>query len=388
MAEVTLAERGATSTESVEEGDLLLPLPGNWSATLRLADPDQPAWLGKAVTLDWMGQPFQGAVDAEAVAEGKSTLFVVGGAGKLLAEVPSKHYQNASGQLILQEACAAAGEQYTGARLPQPAQFSQFPRRRGPLADALDDLARSLGLLWGVLPSGEVWLGQPPWDAAPEFDADHLEDDGVYQTRIYEIRAFGPLPGQTLDGRRLGCCRYTARDKQGTRLQVWFTVDGSSLDGDPVRGGLRDLIRETVPLVWLGKYPGQVRAVRSNGTWDVQLDEKRMPPLVGVRPRVFAPGAKVVPPAGSRVEVSFEQADPRYPVAELFEGGDAQKALIIDGDEVDVGSLTLTVSGGGGSPAALAWSYTNGLGATSAGSSGQPISLKGKAKKSQTKVYL
>jgi hypothetical protein len=75
-------------------------------------------------------------------------------------------------------------------------------------------------------------------------------------------------------------------------------------------------------------------------------------------------------------------------VAELFEGGDAQKALIIDGDEVDVGSLTLTVSGGGGSPAALAWSYTNGLGATSAGSSGQPISLKGKAKKSQTKVYL
>ena len=116
------------------------------------------------------------------------------------------------------------------------------------LADALDDLSRSLGLLWGVLPSGEVWLGQPPWDAAPEFDADHLEEDGVYQTRTYEIRAFGPLPGQTLDGRRLGCCRYTARDKQGTRLQVWFTVDGSSLDGDPVRGGLRDLIRETVPL--------------------------------------------------------------------------------------------------------------------------------------------
>ena len=121
-------------------------------------------------------------------------------------------------------------------------------------------------------------------------------------------------------------------------------MDGSSLDGDPVRGGLRDLIRETVPLVWLGKYPGQVRAVRSNGTWDVQLDEAhasaRRRPAARVRP-----GAKVVPPAGSRVEVSFEQADPRYAVAELFEGGDAQKALIIDGDEVDVGSLTLTVSG-------------------------------------------
>jgi hypothetical protein len=64
MAEVTLAERGATSTASVEEGDLLLPLPGNWSATLRLADPDQPAWLGKTVALDWMGQQFLGAAAA------------------------------------------------------------------------------------------------------------------------------------------------------------------------------------------------------------------------------------------------------------------------------------------------------------------------------------
>ena len=78
MSEVTLAERGATSTSSVEEGDLLLPLPGNWSAVARLADPDQPAWLGKMVTLDWMGQQFQGTVDAEAVAEGKTTLFIVG----------------------------------------------------------------------------------------------------------------------------------------------------------------------------------------------------------------------------------------------------------------------------------------------------------------------
>ena len=336
MSEITLAKRDAISTASVEEADLLLPLPGNWSATARLADPDQPAWLGKMVTLDWMGQQFQGTVDAEAVAEGKTTLFVVGGAGKLLAEVSAKHYQNASGQLILQEACAAASEQYTAARLPQPAQFSQFPRRRGPLADALDDLARAQGLLWGVLPSGEVWLGQPPWDAAQEFDADHIEEDGVYQTRIYELRAFGPLPGQTLDGRRIGCCRYTARGKQGTQLQLWFTADGSTLDGDPLRVGLRDLIRETLPLTWLGKYPGQVRAVRGNGTWDIQLDERRMPPLAGVRPRVFAPGAKVVPDVGARVEVSFEQADPRYPVAELFEGGNANRGVARKDDTVQV----------------------------------------------------
>lgn len=336
MAEVTLALRGAATSNAVEEADLLLPLTGAWSATARLADPDQPTWAGKLVTLDWMGQPFQGAVDAEAVAEGKTTLFIVGGAGKLLAEVPAKHYQNASGQLLLQEACQAAGEQFTAARIPPPAQFSQFPRRRAALADVLDDLARAQALLWGVLPSGEVWLGVPPWDAAPAFDADHIEEDGVYQTAVYELREFGPLPGQTLDGRRIGCCSYTARQKMGTRLQVWFTPDGSTLDGDPLRVGLRALIKETLPLVWLAKYPGTVRAVRGNGTWDVQLDEKRMPPLVGIRPRVFAPGAKIVPPVGSRVEVSFEQGDPRYPVAELFEAGSGDRGVARKDDTVQV----------------------------------------------------
>ena len=211
MAEVTLALRGAATSNAIEEADLLLPLTGAWSATARLADPDQPTWQGRQVMLTWMGQDFQGTVDAEAIAEGKTTLFIVGGAGKLLAEVPAKHYQNASGQLLLQEACQAAGEQFTAARIPQPAQFSQFPRRRAVLADVLDDLARAQALLWGVLPTGKVWLGVPPWDAAPAFDSDHIEEDGVYQTAVYELRAFGPLPGQTLDGRRVGCCSYTAR---------------------------------------------------------------------------------------------------------------------------------------------------------------------------------
>jgi len=388
VGEITLESRTAPGgPQAAETGELLLQLCGGWSSTLRLADPDQRDWKGQAVTLHWLGQDLLGVVESQAVMEGKATVFVVGGAGKLLAEVPAKHYANSTPQLIAQEALQAAGEQLATDRLPATSLF-QFPRRRVAVADVLDDLARACSCLWGVYPDGRVWFGAPAWEPAADFDADELDADSIYQYVDYKIREFGPLPGQTLGGQRIGCARYTLSPERDTELRVWFQAEGLDLDNDALRTGLATFILQTVPVVWLGKYPGAVRAVRSNGTWDVELDEKRMPPLVGIRPRVFAPGAKVVPPAGSRVEVSFEQHDPRFAVAELFEPGDAQHALILDGDEIDAGSLTLTVSGGGGSPAALAWSYTDGLGATSAGSSGQPISIKGKAKKSQTKVYL
>lgn len=389
MAEITLELRTASSNRNaIEEADLLWSVSGAWSGTARLADPDQPDWSGAKVRIMWMGQQLLGTVDAQSIAEGKTTVFVVAGDGKLLAEVPAKHYQNASGTLLLQEACQAAGERFTAARLPSPAQFSQFPRERKPLCAVLDDLARILGCIWGALADGTVWLGEPTWDDAGDFDADHLDEDAIYQTAEFSPRVFGPLPGQTYQGRRIGCARYTTHPEHGPRLRLWFTQDGTQLDDDPLRSGLQRLIRETLPLTWLGKYPGTVRAVRSYKAWDVTLDEKRLPPLVGVRPRVFCPGAKIVPRIGDRVEVSFEHADPRLPVAELAEPGDGQHALVQDGDHVDCGTLTLSVTGGGGSPAVLGGTYHDPFGNTTAVSSGTAIPLKGKALASQTKVYL
>lgn len=336
MGEITLESRTAPGGPQVAEtGELLLQLCGGWSSTLRLADPDQRDWTGAAVTLHWLGQELVGVVESQAVMEGKSTVFVVGGGGKLLAEVPAKHYANSTPHLIAQEAVEAAGEKLATDRLPAATLF-QFPRRRAPLADVLDDLARACGCLWGVYPDGRVWFGAPAWTPAPEFDADELDADSIYQYADYKVREFGPLPGQTLGGRRIGCARYTLSPERDTELRVWFQAEGLDLDNDALRTGLATFIRQTIPLAWLGKYPSTVRAVRSNGTWDVELDEKRLPPLVGVRPRVFAPGAKVVPPAGSRVEVSFEQYDPRYPVADLFEPGDAQRGVARKDDTVQV----------------------------------------------------
>lgn len=384
MADITVEAQAAPGgTQGAESAELLIQLCGAWSATIELADPDQRDWKDVAVRVLWLGQELLGVVESQAVAEGKATVFVVGGAGKLAASAPAKHYQNSTPQLIASDACQAAGEQLATDRLP-PTSLFQFPRRNAPLDEVLDDLARAIGCLWGVYPSGKVWLGAPAWEAAADFDADELDADDIYQYTDFQVRAFGPLPGQTYNGQRIGCARYTLDAKHDTRLRIWFQVGDLDLDNDALRTGLATFIRKTQPLVWLGKYPGGVRAVRSNGTWDVELDEKRLPPLVGVRPRVFAPGAKIVPPNGSRVEVSFEQNDPRYPVAELFEGGAAQHALVIDGDEVDVGTLVLT----GGAMTPIGGTYTDPFGTATTVVPGSPIHLKGKAKSSQTKVYL
>lgn len=330
---ITLEQRtGDLTPRAVEEGDLVLPGAGGGSATLRLSDPEQPVVKGWLVRLRWYGQEILGCVDDISVAEGKTTAFVVLGNGKLSAEVPAKHYQSASAALLLQEACAAAGEQYATDRLPQ-GRLSQFARQRAPLSTVLDDIARAFGCGWGVYLDGRIWLGTPPWSAAPAFDADKLDEDTIYQTSEFVPRGFGPVPGQTWDGRRVFTARYTTHPENGPRLRLWYGEGDPGLEGDALRAGIAQIVRETVPLVWLGKYQGALRAVRSNGTWDVQLDEKRLPPMAGVRPRVFAPGAKIVPPLGSRVDVSFEQADPRYPVAELFEPGSATRGAARFGDE-------------------------------------------------------
>lgn len=386
MQEITLELRSTPiDTNAVEEGDLLMPGSGAWSCVARLADPEQPGWpVGALVRLQWMGQTLLGAVDSLSVCEGKTTVFVVGGDGGLRKTVTPKHYQNASGALIAQEACTAAGERFTAARVPQPAQFSQFPRARAPLADVLDALARVLGASWGVQADGAVWLGRPPWAAAAAFDADELDEDSIYQTAEFAIRAFGPQPGQTYNGRRVGCARYTHHPDRGPRLRLWYVQDGGTLDGDPLRCGLQDLIRQTLPLTWLGKYPGTVRALRQGGTWDVQLDESKLPPIAGARPRVFAPGARIVPPIGARVELSFEQGDPRYPVVELFEPGTGGKPLIVEGDTVNAGTLTLTVV----APGVLSGTYVDGNGTVTPVTSGAPIPIRGRVVASQNRAYL
>lgn len=72
--------------------------------------------------------------------------------------------------------------------------------------------------------------------------------------------------------------------------------------------------------MYWGQYPARIVTQRENGTLDVIPDDQRMPPMTEVPIRYGVPGIAVKVDSG-RVLVSFENGDPRYPVATLWDGG-------------------------------------------------------------------
>ena len=113
---------------------------------------------------------------------------------------------------------------------------------------------------------------------------------------------------------------------------------------------------------------------------DILLDDRRWPSLTNVPYLVPVPGAALKVEAGARVLVSFVGGNSRAPIAQLYESGSATKEIVLTGDQVDCGTLTLTVTGGAMAPAVLAGSYRDPFGTTTTVASGVAIPLKGKPK--------
>lgn len=70
--------------------------------------------------------------------------------------------------------------------------------------------------------------------------------------------------------------------------------------------------------LFLGQYPCRIVTQRDSGTLDVVPDDKRIPAMTEVPIRYGVPGVSVKV-TGGRCLVSFENGDPRYPVATLWE---------------------------------------------------------------------
>jgi hypothetical protein len=237
-----------------------------------------------------------------------------------------------------------------------------------------------------VLPDGSVWLGQDAFaEAVLSQPLQQLDDaDPAYATGIYVPHAFGPLPGQSYQGQKVGCAQYKI-SPDAAFLRLWF-LDGATtdLDGGNLRRGLAQLIKETLRVDWYGTYPGNVVLQRPDGTLDIQLDTTLIPPPTGAPYRVFCPGAKLSIPAGSRVEVRFDNADPTKPVAYLFDPGPATLGVARMGDSVDVGTLVFSAVGMG----VLTGTYTPPGGSPMPFSLGTPILLAGQISSASNKVFL
>lgn len=85
----------------------------------------------------------------------------------------------------------------------------------------------------------------------------------------------------------------------------------------------------------LALYPARVVSQAADGTLDLVPDDPRIPPCTGVPVRLGLPGARATVPAGERVLLGYEGADPAAPYAALWTAG-AVTVLTINSGAVKV----------------------------------------------------
>lgn len=340
MADITLTTQDRAEL-AVSAGDLYLPYRGAWTAHLTLADqPDSPP-AGR-VTLTYHGLSLEGAVLRAGESEGLTTVLVCGGRGGLWKVLEAKYYDHQLAvRLPLQELLSAAGERLSATSSPAVLSTTLpcWPRRKDRAGHLLDTLAESTGALWRVLPDGDVFFGAdaflPPADYLADRDYTLLSEDPTWL--VQEIAPLGEikvLPGHRFGLGQVGRVHY---EDDGERFvaRIWYLGENGTEDG--VVAGLRALIREELgSLPYLACCGGQVVQQRGDGSLDVQMDDRRLPPLTSVPYLVPVPGAKLRVVPGSRCRVSFTGGDPRCPVAELYEPGQAQRPAARKDDPVEV----------------------------------------------------
>jgi hypothetical protein len=335
---------------SVLSGSLVLPLRGNWTATLTAHGKTAPA-EGSPASLIFKREngaldTFTGTVRRAGVAAGSVALSctIVGGAGKLLADLPPRDHAPGVTEipagLVARGICDDAGEMLAdGVEFAADAlTVHRWTRIAMPARDALDLLADVLGWGWRVLDSGKVWAGPETWAAASvtKFLSAVPDDAGdVYATDGAPLR-----PGVTLStpegDRRLVEVVYSV-SPGAARATVRAAVAG---DPPPVRGS-REL--------YAVSYGATVREQADDGSLVVSCDDPRLDVLRGVPLRVGIPGCTVTVPVGARLRVRFENADPRGAYAcALDQDPTAGAAFALVGDGVDCGAIQVTAPAGGG----------------------------------------
>ena len=384
MADITVTTENGDQLAAMS-GDIQRPYRGNWTMELQLStSPDNtPSGL---VSVDFHGASYKGIVYRAGQDQGTWSMLIGGGKGGLYKVPPPKNYDNGmSIRLPVTELLAAVGETLsptsTASVLSQA--IAAWPRTAQEAGALLDELAGFVGAVWRVLPDGSIFFGIDEWKVAADtgVDATLLSTDPVRAEQTFlplTPPSYGP--GVTIAGRRVGRIVFQETGDEFTAW-VFYMDEGGESTQDLVVAGLIQIIREET--AYTKNHPGylgQVIQQRQNGTLDILLDDRRWPSITNVPYLVPVPGAALTVAAGSRVEVTFLGGDGRRPVAGLYERGSATKEIVLTGDQVDCGTLTLTVTGGAMAPAVLAGTYRDPFGQTTTVASGTPIPLKGKPK--------
>ena len=383
MADVTIT-RADGSIINVLQGQLWLQRAGNWCAPLDQIDSTTALAEDERVTITWQGSEYSGYVLRSSVNEGYAQVHVLGGIGGLTKELQPRGYDNQIlARVVVGDISRESGEQIAQASTAAlGTAMGSWLRRAGSAGDQLSALTDALGFVWRVLPDGSVWVGQDSWQPAQSWEHDVPEGGWMPAFGVLRVipSAIGAVPGDfysreiggVLVAGRVGAAVY-AVDESGPSARLYFVDDRAVADNqfEPLRAFVRETMRG---VELLATYTGRVEAQRADGTLDVSPDDKRLPPMTGVRVRVPVPGAKLTVEVGSRCQLVFEGGDVQQRVATLYTPGSDVRAVARVDDEVDCGSLKVTAVANG----VFTGVYTPPTGPPIPFSLGTSIPLKGK----------
>lgn len=343
-------------------GDLLIPYQGAITAELDLDADEAPSG---AVTLTYRDRTFACTVVADPTdsalrLSGDSGGFkrcrVVGGAGGLdRALEPQEFAQGALVQQLLDAILAGSGETWaadiSADLLTQV--VPQWSWTAGTVRNALDALVQYLGVVWRIRADGRLWIGTPAPAAvaAPAYTLIDIAPEAGQA--CWSMDELSVEPDQIIDG-------LTIRQVSYSWTESLLNVLVSFAPG-PVNPlyALFGLWMRRLNIDYFRLTPGRIAAQNGNGTFQVQPDNSRYSGFKQVGVRLGLPDTVVQldTTANNRSVLGWEGAAPTGPVHIGF--GESKAALIslADsagskfvarlGDDIDMGSLSVTLGSGG-----------------------------------------
>lgn len=323
-------------------GRITLHRRGPWRAQLVI---DSNETLESPVTIgrDEGDILFIGAVVSAEVRSDRVEAELVGGGGRLQYALPSKAYNNVTVAIVLQDLATEAGEQLSAGISTDllSTQLAYYIRTEARASQQLDALADLLGVQWRVLTDGTLWLGNDAWNTVT-IEHDLLADSAARSSAeiATDELSIDLVPGVTFNGKHVSFVEHCIDpDRMRTKL-LYERSDAAAMDA--AKGPLTRLIEGvTWQSAYARMYPGRVVLQHANGSIDVILDDDTMPGLSQVKILAPYPGSTVKVAAGTRVEVGFVAADPRLPVAMIWESGTTQAT------ELALNAGTIKLNGGG-----------------------------------------
>lgn len=316
--------------------ELTIPRVGLWSA---LVEVDADVVLSGPVDLVIEARTWRGTVYRGGVELGRGTWRIVG-AGALHSALEPQAFRDTTLLEVLRETSRAAGVSLASGLGDLSHACAAWHRRAAPASHAIGEIATAAGFAWRALADGTLWCGADAWDLQVlPGDVVELLDvaPAVGRYELAGVAALDLLPGRTValddvGDVRVGLIEHRQRGA-ALRTVVWSERAGDvGAPADRLRAALVSIVRaELRQVAYLALHPATVVSQDgAGGPVDLRPDSDLIAPPQRVPLRTL-PGCSLTVPAGTRVLLAYEHADPRRPVALLSELADVTRLALNGG---------------------------------------------------------